>query len=221
MSQPVKPVTHILFDFDGTIADTIDLTINVYNNVAPKYNCKPIRPEDRSELVAQQWKESFSTYGITQVKLLLLMVRIRKELGKHMADMKPIEGMSALLQALKDSGLKLGILTSNSVSNVRIFLENNDLENLFDFVYSGRNLFGKDKVMRRLFEQESLSKEAVIYVGDEKRDIEACKKVGIPIIAVTWGISDSNTLETLYPDCIARTPGDLLTRVHQLMDTPS
>ncbi len=221
MSKPVKPITHIIFDFDGTIADTIDFTINVYNSVAPEYNCKPILAEDRSELVAQQWKESFEKYGITQVKLLLLILRIRKELGKHMADMKPAEGMKASLRTLKKSGLELGILTSNSVSNVRIFLEKNDLSDLFGFIYSGKNLFGKDKVMRRLFEQEGLSKEAVIYVGDERRDIEACKKVGIPIIAVTWGISDSTTLENLHPDQVAHTPGDLLTCVHQLTDATS
>jgi phosphoglycolate phosphatase len=216
MSRQVKSITHIVFDFDGTIADTIDFALTIYNRIAPEYGCKPIPAEDRSELIAQHWNEAFEKYGITQVKLLLLMHRVQKEMGKQLADLSPVEGMNASLQAVKDCGLKLGILTSNSVSNVRGFLENKGLSHLFDFVYSGKNLFGKDKVMNRLFKQEGLSKEAVIYVGDEKRDIEACKKVGIPIIAVTWGISDSKTLENLQPDKIAHTPADLLSCVHQL-----
>jgi len=90
---------------------------------------------------------------------------------------------------------------------------------MIDFIYSGKSIFGKDKVMTHLFEKEGLSKQEVIYVGDEKRDIEASKKVGIPMVAVTWGISDFKTLEMLQSDQIAHTPGDLFTCVYQLLNS--
>jgi len=212
----VKTIKYIIFDFDGTIANTIDLVLDIYNRIAPEFNCKPIREEDKRRISVHQTKEALEEYGITKLKLFLLMLRIRKEMGKHIADIKPVEGIKETLQAIKNSGLCLGILTSNSVLNVSKFLENNGLCDMIDFIYSGKSLFGKDKVMTHLFDQEHISKQDVIYVGDEKRDIEACKKVGIPIIAVTWGLSDTKTLETLQPNNIAHSPADLLTCVQQL-----
>ncbi len=214
----MKPNTYIIFDFDGTIADTIDLVLTIYNRIASKYACKPVRDEDKKGISLLQTKEVLETYGITKLKLLLLLLRIRKEMGKRMSSITPVEGIKESFQALKNNGFSLGILTSNSTSNVSIFVENNGIAEMVDFIYSGRSLFGKDKVMAHMFEKEKISKNDVIYVGDEKRDIEACKKVGVPIIAVSWGISDYNTLETLQPDCIARTPADLLSCVHQLTD---
>jgi HAD superfamily hydrolase (TIGR01549 family) len=212
----VKPNTYIVLDFDGTIADTIDHALTIYNNIAQEYACKPISEEDKKGISLHQSKEVLETYGITKLKLLLLSLRIRKEMGKQMSAITPVEGIKESFQALKNSGYRLGILTSNSVSNVSLFMKSNGLADMIDFIYSGKSLFGKDKVMAHMFEKEGLSKKDVIYVGDEKRDIEACKKVGIPIIAVTWGISDSTTLENLHPDKIAYTPGELLPCIQQL-----
>lgn len=212
----MRTIKYVIFDFDGTIADTIDHALTIYNRIAPEFNCKPIREEDKKGISLQQTKEVLEEYGITKFKLFLLLLRIRKEMGKQMAAISPVEGIKESLEALKNCGFSLGILTSNSTANVRLFLENNGIAEMVDFIYSGKSLFGKDKVMNQLFHQEGLSKQDVIYVGDEKRDIEACKKVGIPIVAVTWGISDYTTLETLQPNQIAHTPGELLSCVQQL-----
>lgn len=201
---------YIIFDFDGTLADTIDLAFNIFNRIAHEYNLKQIREEDKLALSTQKPKDLLKKYEVSKVKLVLLLLRIRKEMANHLSDLKLVNGIKESLQAIKQSGFRLGILTSNSKNNVSIFLENNNLTDLIDFIYSGKSIFGKDKVMKSLFEQEKLSKGDIIYVGDEIRDIEASKKVGIPVISVTWGLNNSEILASFHPDQIAHSPKELL-----------
>jgi len=200
---------YIIFDFDGTIADTFDLALEIYNTIAPEYNCRPAGPEDHELLRTKKPQELLKTYGVSRLKLLTLLLRIRKELSRHIPDIKLVSGMEAALREIRNSGYKMGILTSNSVSNVSRFLDINNLSGLFDFIYSGRSLFGKEKVIRRLLIHENLSVERVIYVGDETRDIEATKNAGIPVVAVSWGLNRREVLASLSPDQIADDPMEL------------
>lgn len=132
-------------------------------------------------------------------------------------ELKPVKNIIDSLKQIKNTGLRLGILTSNSKYNVNAFLENNDLSEVVDFVYSGKSLFGKDKFLMRLFNRENIFRENVIYIGDETRDIEASKKVGIPVISVSWGLNKKNLLATLHPNQIADSPGDLFGCVQQII----
>lgn len=206
---------YIIFDFDGTIADTLDLGIEIFNRIAPEYNCLPVGPEEREMFRTKKPQELFETYGVSRLKLLTLMLRIRKEMRRHVSETKPFTGMDAALREISNSGYRMGILTSNSVENVRKFLEINNLTTLFDFIYSGRSFLGKEKVIRKLLIHEKLSKDSVVYVGDETRDIEASRAAGIPVIAVSWGLNSRDLLASLAPDQIADKPEDLHACVRQ------
>jgi phosphoglycolate phosphatase len=200
---------YIILDFDGTIADTLDLGIEIFNRIAPEYNYLLVGPEERELFRTKKPQELFEVYGISRLKLLTLMLRIRKEMRRHVSETKPFYGMDAALREISNSGYGMGILTSNSVENVRKFLGINNLTTLFDFIYSGRSFLGKEKVIRKLLIHEKLSKGRVVYVGDETRDIEASRAAGIPVIAVSWGLNSRDLLASLAPDQIADKPEDL------------
>lgn len=212
---------YIIFDFDGTIANSIELALNTYNRIAPEYKCKPIQEEFRNLLSSKKPQKYFKEYGITTFKLFLLVIRIRKELSKHISDIKPVNNIITSLHELKNAGFKLGILTSNSSNNVHKFLEYNNLSGIFDFVHSASNLFGKDKVFKRLIKRKDISIKNTIYIGDETRDIEASKKAGLPIIGVSWGLTERNILETLQPDQIADDPKELMVCVQNIFSNSS
>ena len=93
--------------------------------------------------------------------------------------------MIEALKEIKAADFKLGIMTSNSKENVTTFLELHGLKGIFDFVYSGRNIFGRHKIINRLLKNHKISKKNAVYIGDETRDIEAAKRVGIPVVAVS------------------------------------
>ena len=119
---------------------------------------------------------------------------------------------------MREAGYKMGILTSNSAENVSEFLKINEVADIFDFIYSGKNLFGKAKVINKMLKQEGISKEQVVYVGDETRDVEASHKANIPVIAVNWGLNNSDILEKAKPDKIAEHPEQLIGYVGQIID---
>ncbi len=208
---------YIIFDFDGTIADTIELGLSTFNLIASEYDCKPVREEDLAMLRTMKPQELIKTYGISNIKLTLILLRIRKELKARIHELKPIKGILNSLMEIKNSGLRMGILTSNSRNNVEMFLDNNQMTDFVDFIYSGRSFFGKDKVLRRLFANEKILKENTIYVGDETRDIEASVRIGIPVISVAWGFHNRDILASLNPDQIAETPEDLFGCIQKIL----
>ncbi len=200
----------IIFDFDGTIANTMDIAMEIYNNVAPEFHCNQADPKDKEKLRSKTGQELIKLAGISYLRLPFLILRVQKELHHRMADIQPITGILEALKEIKKAKFDLGILTSNSIKNVNVFLETHGLHGIFDFIYSGRNIFGKDKVIRKVLKTHKITLNSAIYVGDETRDIEAAKKVPIPVIAVTWGFNSKEILATLQPDGMVDRPEELL-----------
>ena len=109
---------------------------------------------------------------------------------------------------MKERGCKIGILTTNTEENVIKFLESNKL-NIFDFLYSGKSVFGKGKVLKKLITKNNLKKERVFYVGDEVRDMNAGKKSKVITVAVSWGFNSKEALKKEKPDYLIDSPSEL------------
>jgi phosphoglycolate phosphatase len=216
MSQEKYPVTTILFDFDGTIADTFKELVKIYNKIAPSLNCKPMADIDIPTLRNKRPQDFMKEYNISKLNLPLLVIKGRKELKKKIHEIQPFDNLIITLEELKKRNLKLGILSSNSQNNIRKFLINNNINHLFDFVYNGKNLFGKSKRISKIIKDQGIEKHQMLMVGDETRDIEAAKKLHIKIIAVSWGFNKKEVLQKLNPNFIAEKPEDLLTYAIQL-----
>jgi phosphoglycolate phosphatase len=105
--------------------------------------------------------------------------------------------------------LQLGILTSNDRANVERFLAARDLQH-FDFISTSASVWGKARRLTSLLRSRGLGVDEVAYVGDEVRDIEATKPLGIRIIAVAWDYTASSLLTAHEPDYLAAAPSELL-----------
>lgn len=199
----------IIFDFDGTIADTFDAVLTITNRLAIELGYKPTSPEDVERLRNLDSREIIKQSGIPFFKLPFLLKRLKVELRQEIQHLKPIAGMQPALRHLRQQGHSLGIVTSNSRENVMAFLETHGLGELFDFTYSGTTLFGKARVIQRLLAQHNLDFRRVIYVGDETRDIEAARNIPIQVIAVSWGFNSKDALARQNPDFLIDRPEDL------------
>lgn len=198
----------VIFDFDGTVADTIHAIIDIANRLSGKFGYKKVNEADIEGLRNKKTRAILKYLKISIFKLPFLWRRVRAELKKEIEFLRPIKGIDKALLKLKKRGYKLGILTSNSKENVNKFLERNSMD-LFDFIYSGSSLFGKGKVMKNLLKKHGLSPEEVIYVADETKDIEAARKTRIKIIAVSWGANSKQILEKQKPDFLISEPKEL------------
>ncbi len=199
----------VIFDFDGTIADTLDSIIKLFNEIASDYDLPVIKDSDREKIRSLSARELISEYHITPWKLLQLTKNILPKLKKNIKDISIFEGMTKVFKDLEKRDVKIGIVTSNSKENVELFLTNKNISQV-DFIHSEKNLFGKGKVLSHLIQQQKFNKERVIYVGDEVRDIEAARNAGISIIAVTWGFNSEKRLAQSKPDYLITDPKQII-----------
>jgi phosphoglycolate phosphatase len=202
----------IIFDFDGTIADTLEAIIELFNQFSADFSLPQIGLDDKTELRNLSAKELMAKYKIPTWKFLKLNQKILTELKKDINKLELIPGMKELLVELKQNNFQVGILSSNQEENIQLFLAKHKI-NSIDFIYSEKNLFGKDKVLKHLLKKYSLDKDEVIYVGDEVRDVEASQKAGIKVMAVTWGFNSADRLKKAKPDYLISSTKDILNQL--------
>ena len=203
------PRNHVLiFDFDGTIADTFHKLLEIGNRLSVEFDFNRIEDDEVEELKHKSARETIAHLNIPLLKVPQIIAKAKKELNKEIGLIKPIHGLKEILIQLKGLGLKMGILTSNSLKNVHNFLDNNSL-NLFDFVQTTPKIWSKNRSLMALIDKQHLKIADVIYIGDETRDIIAAQKAGIRTIAVTWGYNSSRALENHRPDFLIHSPQEL------------
>lgn len=198
----------IIFDFDGTLVDSYNSLIDKFALIADKFKIKKVDPELRPRLRDLSTREILKELNIPLYKLPLLIKAVRVLFKNSMHELKPIDGMTPVFEAFHQAGNHLGIVTSNSEENVEVWLKLQDWENYFKFIRCESNYFSKHRLLRKLKKQ--YKNEVIWYVGDETRDVEAGKRVGIKTAAVTWGYNSEKALEKIKPDLIAYRPHDLL-----------
>ncbi len=204
-------IKSIVFDFDGTIADSMQVVLEIYNSIlAPAYHIKPIKKGDEEVFRSKDPRSLLHSNGVSIFKLPVLVLRAHKEINKKIDQIKPVNHIIDILKQLRSSKITLGVCTSNSRSNVLRFLEENNASGLVDFIYSGKHLFGKHKLIHKLLKEHKLNKDETLFVGDEIRDIEAAHRAGLKVIAVTWGYNNREALEHADPDYFADTPEEII-----------
>jgi phosphoglycolate phosphatase-like HAD superfamily hydrolase len=206
----------ILFDFDGTIADTLDSIVKITNRLAGEFGYKKTTSEEVEYMRNMNSMQIIKTSGIPIFKVPFLLQMVKLELNHEVQNLKPIPGIVEALEVLNSKEHQLGIVTSNSLENVKGFLERNEMTKLFKFIHAGSTLFGKNKAIKSFLKKEGVSSEQVIYVGDETRDIEAAKKVRIKVIAVSWGFNSKAVLAKHNPDLAIDKPQDLMAAIASL-----
>lgn len=198
-----------VFDFDGTIANTIPVTISILKKIAYDYNNIEVNDEFIEQLRDKSIPEMFKAFNISIIKLPFVARKTIAAMNKEIGRMKPIKGIKNLLTELKKQGKTLGIVSSNSSESIQKFLEVNSLE-IFDFIYTNSKVFGKSSSLKKLFKEYNCGKDDIIYIGDEVRDVEAARKVGIKVISVTWGVNTKEKLKSCSPDFIVDEPREIL-----------
>jgi phosphoglycolate phosphatase len=205
----MNQINTVIFDFDGTIADSFQKTLGAIIKIANDYGVEGVSKIDIELYRKKDLREVIKEAKVPVYRLPFLIKRGQREIAKVIESVKPFKGMVEVIRELDTKDIRLGILTTNSEGNVRKFLKDNKID-IFDFIYSGTSLFGKGKALRRLIKDKKLEVNRIVYVGDETRDIQAAHETGIRAVAVTWGFNTKEPLLKENPDWIADKPEQLL-----------
>ena len=200
----------LIFDFDGTIADTLDEVLKLYNQMSDEFQLRPISEEELPALRKLTLSELLEHLEISKLAVPKILYKGTRTLKKSIPHLPLIEDMDTALKQLRKSIEYMGILTSNSEENAQLFLKTHNIEDLFDFVLSTSKLTGKSRYLKNVLSKYELEPQDAIYIGDEVRDIKSAKKAGIPIAAVTFGFNSKEALEKESPDYLCDTPAELV-----------
>jgi phosphoglycolate phosphatase len=205
----------IIFDFDGTLADTLEESRRIYNLLAPDYSLRAVSAEELPGLRHFSLLELLDHLDIPKRRVPSLLSKGTSMMRGNITRLPLIPGIGEILPAMRSRAKSFGVLTSNAEANVDLFLKAHGLREHFDFISSTSKLTGKSTHLRAIRKTFSLHAGEMLYIGDEIRDIKAAKKAGIPMAAVTWGFNSPESLQAENPEHMIVSPAELLHLVPQ------
>ena len=210
MKSECKPITMsqklVLFDFDGTIVDSFPVFLSFASREGYLF--------DEGEVGVFRdlsMKQVIDKLGIPAWKIPFFAKKFQHYFKKASADVRLVDGIGEAIRQLHEEGCILGIVTSNSKSNVEAILEREGVLFFFDHVFSEWNVFGKAGPLKRITRYLDVAENEAWYIGDEARDVEAAREAGIQSIAVTWGFNSESALRAMRPTFLASQPDELST----------
>ncbi|MGY3187046.1 HAD hydrolase-like protein [Lysinibacillus sp. TE18511] len=200
---------YIIFDFDGTLADSTAVLASAWNTIAQKYKFKGIELKEIESLKKLSIAERSKLFDFPLYKLPMILPQFYRLYRQSLNDVHLYNGMKEVLMEIDKRGYKILIISSNSQENILEFLNMNGIHCVSNVLCSNR-IFGKDKVIKKFLKDSNITPSEVIYIGDEQRDIVACKKVGVPIIWVGWGYDAIEVVQQEEPEYKVATPQEIL-----------
>ncbi|KQZ56973.1 MULTISPECIES: HAD-IA family hydrolase [unclassified Lysobacter] len=182
----------VIFDFDGTLADSFPFFMEAQHALAQRHGFKAI-PEDRvDDMRRLSTRELLREFEFSRWKLPI----VAADFVRSMRAAPPVPlfpGVAETLRHLREGGARLAILTSNSADNVRRVLDAELLEAI-ERVDGGAHMLGKHRRIARMLRQARTDASQAIYIGDQVSDGEAARRAGVAFGAVGWGYAHPDTL---------------------------
>ena len=209
----------IIFDFDGTLADSLSVFLDIYNkDIVPQWNLRPVAPEDWHILRQSSITKGMRTIGVKPYQLAKIINEGRRLVKARSGDIKLFPGAAKLIKQLADSGHDLYTLSTNDQVVIKDVFKAAGIDDCIQVLKSPR-LFGKASSLRRLLRQTGVQPGDAWMIGDEVRDMSAAKRVGLKSLAVTWGFQPEITLATYHPTAIAHKLSDIPTIIQDNENT--
>jgi phosphoglycolate phosphatase len=186
-----------LFDFDGTLADSQDWFLGIFDQVADRFGYRRLAPGDRERLRGLETKAILHDLGVPTWKLPMIAKHVRELAARDIDQIRLFPGAAEMLAELKSGGVPAAVVSSNDEGNVRRVL-GPAAAHVAHFA-CGASLFGKASKIRGVLKAMRAEPRDAILVGDETRDAAAARDVGIDIGLVAWGYADPDFLRSLSP----------------------
>ena len=199
---------YVIFDFDGTLADSNHLFMKAWNLYADQYHYDYVTEEDLVTSKNLTIHERAKKYRFPMHKLPIILPKVYRYFKEHIDEVQLFDDISEMLNSIQQTGYKIVIISSNAKENIELLLKQQQVHVVSQVLTSSR-LFGKDTVIKKFMKHQQLTVENVLYVGDEIRDIIACNKVGMPFVWVSWGLDGYELIEKENPSYVVHSPKEL------------
>lgn len=202
----------VIFDFDGTLANSFPWFVQMVNSVAAKYHFKQVADDEIDALRSLSAVQLVRHLDIPLWKMPMIANHVRQRMSQDRAGIVRFEGVDHLLSQLYQAGATLALVTSNSYANVLHVLGQANLD-FMTYIECDVSMFGKRARYRKVLKQSGLRPHEAISIGDEIRDIEASNQERIPFGAVAWGYTHIDALKAHAPAEVFTHMDDILKQI--------
>ena len=189
----------VLFDFDGTVFDTVEGITKSVQYAARKQGLDPELNELRCFAGPPLVDMFMEHFGFTQAAAEQGVVVFRERYNPiGLYECRVFPGMKEALLELRRRGYLVGIATSKPQVLAEELLGREGMLPLFDGIVGSStdgNNNSKADVLSAVMEKLSVTPEETVLVGDTKYDVRGAKACGVPCIGVGWGYAAEGELE--------------------------
>jgi phosphoglycolate phosphatase len=200
----------VLFDWDGTLADTAEASFRCYVQMFSEFEI-PFDRETYARTYSPNWYHTFRLLGLGEEHWSRADERWLAHFANEQVEL--LDGARHVLETLTTRGLATGIVTSGSRERVERELELHGLlEHLHARVYGSELTEKKPHPEGLLLCLDRLRVHAkdAVFVGDSPEDIEMARAAGVYSVAVTGGYPNHEALLASKPDVYARSIAELI-----------
>ncbi|MGV3772352.1 MAG: HAD hydrolase-like protein [Verrucomicrobiales bacterium] len=188
-----------IFDFDGTLADSVQWCLAATNELSSLFGFKRIEPHEQDVVRGYNTHQLLKHLGLPMWKMPLVAVQMRKLAARDIGRITLFGGVPEMLRDLNATGISVALVTSNGEENVKAVLGPENLQHIQE-LSCGASLLGKTPKLKAVLKKFRLSAAEAIYIGDETRDAIAARGAGLDFGAVTWGYASRESLFQEKPD---------------------
>lgn len=206
---------YIIFDLDGTLLNTLTDLANSTNHALQSCDYPTHSMEDVRKFVGNGVANLIlkaMPQGCSDAEFEKCFTAFKAHYKQHSMDLtQPYPGIMELLKELKDSDIKMAIV-SNKLDSAVKKLCTNFFSEYIDIA------IGESTAMRRkpypdmVIEAMRLlgaAPEECVYIGDSEVDIQTARNTGIDCICVLWGFRDIDLLKDNGATSFANAPSDI------------
>lgn len=196
--------TTYLFDFDYTLADSSRGIVTCFRMVLTRHGYTEVTDEEIKRTIGKTLEDSFSILtGVTDPEQLAgFREEYRKEADIHMTvnTVLFLETKSVLV-ALKDSGARIGIISTKYRYRIKELLDQHFPINFMDIIVGGEDVQKAKPSPEGLIlalKKLHATKSETLYIGDSTIDAETAQAAGVAFAGITHGVTTTKELSK-YP----------------------
>jgi phosphoglycolate phosphatase len=197
----------VIFDFDGTLADSFPWVLRAMDDVADRFKFRRVREGELDELRRCDAREVMRRLGIPRWKLPMIARYVRTRMAADVDQIGLFPGAGEMIEELAAAGLRLAVVSANGEATIRSVL--GEHARRINHISGGVSLFGKRGKLLRMSRLSGIAAPEVMVVGDEIRDVNAAKAARMAFGAVSWGLTRPEPLEVAGADVVFAKMADI------------
>jgi len=201
----------VIFDYDGTLADSFPWFCSVLNQTARRFGFREVAEGEVDELRELDSLQIIARLGVPMWKMPAIAMHMRKLSAEAGDAVALFPGAESMLARLAASDVTIAIASSNSEAVIRHTLGR--ASGHVSHFGCGASLWGKSAKFKAVIRRAGVDRRRTIAIGDEIRDIDAARRAGIASGAVTFGYNTGASLRAHGPDLIFDDYGQLLAKL--------